>query len=331
MSARAPRALRQVLALRARIAAQVRTFFAARDVLEVDTPLLYPHAPPDPHQRCLTAHDPAGARRGFLQPSPEFALKRLLAGGAPSLYQLGKAFRADEAGPRHRSEFALLEWYRVGWDYRALMDETAALAQAVLGIPSPRRLRWLDLLGDVLGEDPLEVPEAALWARLDSTGAEVTPALRAGGRAGALDLIQALIAEPERIGTDAVLVYDYPAAQTAQARRCVADPRLAERFELYVGGLEVANGYTELTDAVELRARFEADNAARAALGLPAVALDEALLAAIETLPACAGVALGFDRLVMLAAGADSIADVLPLDVDAPGGPVPASRGTPAS
>ena len=192
MSAGAPRALRRVLELRARIAAQVRAFFAGRDVIEVDTPLLYPHAPPDPHQRCLTAHDPAGARRGFLQPSPEFALKRLLAGGAPSLYQLGKAFRADEAGPRHRSEFALLEWYRVGWDYRALMDETAAL-------------------------------------------------------------------------------------------------------------------------------------------GLAAVALDEALLAAVETLPACAGVALGFDRLVMLAAGADSIADVLPLDVDAPGGPVPASRGTPAS
>lgn len=314
-AAPAPRTLREVLELRARIAAQVRAFFAARDVLEVDTPLLYPHAPPDPHQRCLTAHDPTGAARGFLQPSPEFALKRLLGGGAPSLYQLGKAFRADEAGTRHRPEFALLEWYRLGWDYRPLMGETAALVQAVLGIPAPRRLRWSDLLGDVLGADPLEAPEAALWARVANAGVEVTPALRAGGRASALDLVHTLIAEPERIGTDAVLVYDYPAAQTAQARRCVADPRLAERFELYVGGLELANGYTELTDATELRARFAADNGARGALGLAPVVLDEALLGAIETLPACAGVALGFDRLVMLAAGAARIADILPLDV----------------
>lgn len=303
------------LALRARLLAATRAFFAARGVLEVETPAIYPYAPPDPHQHCLAACDAAGRRIGFLQPSPEFAMKRLLAAGAPSIYQIARAFRAGESGPRHRIEFTLIEWYRVGWDYRALMDETAALVQALTGCPAPRRAQWRELLAAVLGADPLETPEARLWERLAAAGVEITPALRTGARAGALELLFALVVEPELIGTDTVLVCDYPAWQTAQARRCARDGRLAERFELYAGGLELANGYTELTDPAELRARFTADNAARRAAGLPALELDPALLDAAAALPPCAGVAVGFDRVAMLAAGTRDITDVLAVDV----------------
>lgn len=313
MSAAAPLAER--LRRRAALLAQVRAFMAARGVLEVETPLLYPHRPADPHQHCFTAHDPDGRSAGYLQPSPEFALKRLLADGAPDLYQLGRAFRADETGPRHRREFTLLEWYRLGWDYRALMEETAELASGLVGCALPRRVSWRDLLSTALGTDPLDAPEAALWAALDRASVGVSPVAWAGGRSAALELAYALIAEPRLIGTDPVLVYDYPAWQTAQARRCDDDPRLVQRFELYVGGLELANGYTELTDAAELRQRFDADNAARAALGLPPVELDPELLRAVERLPQCAGVALGFDRLVMVATGATDIGAVVGLDL----------------
>jgi elongation factor P--(R)-beta-lysine ligase len=305
----------EALALRGRLLAQVREFFAARGVLEVETPAIYPHAPPDPHQQCLAVHDGAGRRIGFLQPSPEFAMKRLLAAGAPSIYQVARAFRAGESGARHRVEFTLVEWYRPGWDYRALMDETVALVQVLTGCAPTRRASWRELVREVLGADPLDAPDPLLWGALAARGIKVTPALRTAGRASALELLFALRVEPERIGTEAVLVCDYPAWQTAQARRCAHDDRLAERFELYAGGLELANGYTELTDADELRARFEADNAARCAAGLPVVDLDPALLHATAALPPCAGVAVGLDRVAMLAAGVVDIADVLALDI----------------
>lgn len=298
------------LRLRAQLLEKIRAFFAARGVLEVDTPLLGPAPSSDPQQHCLGVELPGGGLR-YLQPSPEFAMKRLLAAGSGSIYQLCKAFRAGEHSPRHRVEFTLLEWYRIGFDYRALMDEVQTLVCGLLGRPAAQAFSYGELFERHVGLDPLVASDDALWQRVAAAGIEPSPALRAAGRDAALDLLLTRLVEPAIAPLGAVFVYDYPASQAALACLRPDRPELAERFELYVDGIELANGFTELTDAAEQRHRFEADNRARQAQGLPQVPLDEHLLAALgHGLPDCAGVALGFDRLVMVAAGAADIAAV---------------------
>ncbi len=303
-----PQASLETLRLRARLLEQIRAFFAARGVLEVDTPLLGPAPGSDPQQHCLDLDVP-GAGRRYLQPSPEFAMKRLLAAGSGSIYQLCKAFRAGEHGSRHRVEFTLLEWYRTGFDYRALMDEVQALVCGLLGRPAAQVFSYGELFRRHAGIDAFATDEATVWQRVAAAGIEPSPTLRAAGRDAALDILLTRLIEPAIAPLGAVFVYDYPASQAALARLRPDQPALAERFELYVDGIELANGWSELTDAVEQRRRFEADNRKRQALGLPTVPLDEGLLAALaHGLPDCAGVALGFDRLLMLACGLDDIA-----------------------
>lgn len=303
-----PAASLDMLRRRAALLGRIRAFFEARGVLEVDTPLLGPAPSSDPQQQCLEVTLPGGARR-FLQPSPEYAMKRLLAAGSGCIYQICKAFRAGEEGPRHRTEFTLVEWYRVGFDYRALIDEVAALVCGLLGRPPAQTFSYGELFERHAGLDPLTEPEEALWRRVAAAGIEPSAALRAAGRDAALDLLLTRLIEPAIAPLGAVFVVDYPAGQAALARLRPDAPALAERFELYVDGIELANGFTELADAAEQRHRFEADNRRRQALGLPTVPLDEGLLAALRHgLPHCAGVALGFDRLLMLAAGIDDIA-----------------------
>ncbi|WP_372724464.1 EF-P lysine aminoacylase EpmA [Immundisolibacter sp.] len=302
-----PGASRDTLRLRAALLADIRAFFAARQVLEVDTPLLGRAPTSDPHQHCLAVPVPDVGRR-YLQPSPEFAMKRLLAAGSGSIYQVCKAFRAGEHGAHHRIEFTLLEWYRIDFDYRALMNEVEALVCGLLNRPAARVQSYGELFERYVGLDPLSATDARLWQRVAAAGIEPSPTLRAAGRDAALDILLTGLVEPALASLGVVFVYDYPASQAALARLRPDRPALAERFELYVDGLELANGFTELADAGEQRRRFEADNHIRQANGLPQVPLDEQLLAALgHGLPDCAGVALGFDRLLMVAAGLGDI------------------------
>lgn len=278
--------------------AAVRGFFAARDVLEVQTPLVGRHTTTDPAIASVRL-----AEGGILQTSPEHHMKRLLAAGAPSIYQIGPAFRRGEAGRWHNPEFTLIEWYRLGFDAERLMGEVAELVDALLGAGRYQRRTYAALLRERFGVDGADKPAIVAQARaLGLQGDDV-------GDAADLLVAHAVAG----VDAERVFITAYPAEQAALARRN-ADGTAA-RFELVVRGLEVANGYDELTDADELRARMAADAERRRARDLSPVAPDAALLAAQRHgLPACAGVALGFDRLVALRLGARSVAEALAFD-----------------
>lgn len=300
-----PSAPRAALAARAELLKTLRAFFDARGVLEVETPLLCSGTITDP------AIDPVGCDGRWLQTSPEYPMKRLLAAGSGPIYQVCKAFRGGEAGPRHNPEFTLLEWYRPGFSLSGLMDEVAELVQAILGARDVQVLTYRQLFKNTLGLDPHTISREALEdfarQRLDYSGGDES-------RDTWLDLLLTHLVEPQLKGL--VLVHDYPASQAALARlRDEGEVVVAERFELYVDGVELANGYFELTDPAEQRARFEADNLALVVRGEQPRPLDERLLAAMESgLPDCAGVALGLDRLLMMKLGCDSLDEVLSFD-----------------
>ena len=303
------------LRARAALLAQVRDFFAQRGVLEVDTPLLCQAGVTDP------AIEPLVVTRGqsltgprFLQTSPEYAMKRLLAAGSGPIFQIARAFRDGEAGSRHNPEFSLLEWYRPDCDYHALMDEVAELVQACLGPRPSRKTSYRELFISTLGVDPLVADVAELEAVARD---HVDVGTLQGARELWLDLLLSHCIEPVLAAAGGlVFVHDYPASQAALAQVVEIDGKpVAQRFELYVDGVELANGYQELTDSEEQRQRFEADNCRRREMGQPERQLDEHLLAAMAAgLPHCSGVALGFDRLLMLVEGADSIGEVLAFD-----------------
>jgi elongation factor P--(R)-beta-lysine ligase len=297
---------------RAEVLARIRTFFASRNVLEVETPVLAAAGGTDVHLAPLHTYL-ADGRRLYLQTSPEFAMKRLLAAGSGPIYQLGRAFRDGEVGRRHNPEFTMLEWYRPGWDHHALMDEVDALLAEVLGTAPGERLSYREALRHHAGFDPFATADGELRERAAGLGLAADDV----DRDGCLSLILGAVVEPRLGRGRPTFVIDFPASQAALARIRQGDPPLAERFEAYVEGVEIANGYHELTDPGEQRRRFEADLAERRRRGLPDVPLDERLLAALEHgLPDCAGVALGVDRLVMLACGASSLAEVMAFPID---------------
>ena len=302
------------LRARAELLATIRRFFHGRDFLEVETPLLCQAGITDP------AVEPLRVDRGrsvsaprYLQTSPEYALKRLLAAGSGPIFQVARAFRDGEAGSRHNPEFTLLEWYRPEFDHHQLMAETADLVRECLGTSEQEKCSYRDLFREILDIDPftasLEALEAAARQHLDLGG-------MSGDRDLWLDLLMSHLIEPQLKTRGLCFVYDYPASQAALARIVASDDVLVgQRFELYVEGVELANGYCELTDPAEQRARFERDNARRREHGLPEHPLDEALLAAMaHGLPPCSGVALGVDRLLMLATSATDIRQVLAFD-----------------
>lgn len=307
---------RAALELRARLFALVRQFFAERGVLEVETPILSSGANTDPNMCSFATrfcgHVNSGAPERWLRTSSEFAQKRLLAAGIGDCYELGRVFRDGEAGRRHNPEFTMLEWYRVGWDHYRLLDEVVDLVQAAFGLVGKSanvyKSSYRDLFRTTLGLDPFVAGEQALRAALG----EVRVDARGLMRDDWLDLllthcIQAQF-PPDRI----TVVHDYPLTQCALAKIRHDDPPVAERFELYLGKHELANGYHELTDAAEQRARCERDNARRRERGLAQMPVDENLLAALQRgMPDCAGVALGIERLLMAMTGADDIGDVL--------------------
>jgi len=303
------------LQLRARLFGELRQFFAGRGVLEVETPILSAAGNTDPNIESFvtrfTGHVDAGAPQRWMRTSPEFPLKRLLAAGVGDCYELGRVFRNGEAGGRHNPEFTMLEWYRVGWDHHRLMEETIELVQEALALVGRRAevviSGYRQLFLDELGIDPLHDPLEALQAPLGEYGIDPQGLERDDW----LDLLITHKLQPAFPPDRITVIHDYPASQCALARVRPGDPPLAERFELYLGRYELANGYHELNDASEQAARFARDNERRRARGLPEVPVDHRLLAVLDAMPDCAGVALGVERLLMCLAGTDAIADVL--------------------
>lgn len=304
-----PTAGLDALRLRARLLASIRAFFAERDVLEVETPALAHAGASDPHIASLVLHSTVAGEL-YLQTSPEFAMKRLVAAGSGPIYQIARAFRDGESGRLHNPEFTLLEWYRPGFDHHRLMDELDDLVERILGPGRTRRITYREAFTASVGIDPFFTDTSGLRARAVAAGL----ALGEGDAPDRDTLLEFLFSHRVQpaLGEGRVFVHDYPASQAALARVRDGEPPVAERFELFVNGVEMANGYHELGDAAEQRARFTADTCARARRGLAPMPLDERLLAALaHGLPDCAGVAVGLDRLFMVAAGADSVAAVM--------------------
>ena len=271
--------LAQRLRLRAQTLGVIRAFFAARDVVEVQTPVLGPATVTDPDVESI-----AVPGYGFLQTSPEYQMKRLLSAGAPSIYQLGPVFRHEERGRLHSPEFTMLEWYRLGFDDQQLMLEVAELVAVVLGPGNVQTVTYQQLVGDLSDRGNFQRSE------LDLRFAEACESLQPGR----------------------FFVVDYPADQAALARLRPDNPSVAARFELVIDGVEIANGYWELLDPTEHERRFAADRVRRKTLGRMDVEPDQPFLAALRSgLPNCAGVALGIDRLLMLAQSADRLDEVL--------------------
>jgi len=296
-----------VIRERARIYRQIRSFFNTRGCLEVDTPLLMPTTSTDAQVASIEV--PGIDRTRYLQTSPEFAMKRLLAAGSGSIFQIGHAFRQGEAGRLHHPEFSLLEWYRVGYDYQQLMDEIELLITTLsLRQCSFSRNSYRALFSEKLD---LNVDEISLQELRGQCASRVPDMNRLSlDHDQCLDLLLGTVIAPAMRGYQ--FVYDYPISQAALARVRKDDSNVAERFELFFDGIELANGFSELTDAAEQRSRFERDNALRLERGLPQHPIDERLLAALESgIEDCAGVALGLDRLLMVLLELDSIDQVL--------------------
>lgn len=294
-----------MLRARAGIVDAIRGFFSARDVLEVLTPTITGAGVTDLHIESMALADGR-----YLRTSPEYAHKRLLAAGAGDIYELGPVFRAGENGRFHRDEFLLLEWYRSGWEWRALADEVVELVAHVAAGQdwTTEFVAWEALLARETGIDFATATEADL--RVAAPGAPDDldlPEL--------LDWLFATQLQPALPDGCLSVVHDFPACQAALARLKPGQPRWAERFEVFAGPVELANGYRELTDPIEQRHRFDEDNRRRLAMGRKPMPVDHALIAALESgLPECSGVALGVDRLMMAALALDDIARTRPID-----------------
>ncbi|HMB56216.1 MAG TPA: EF-P lysine aminoacylase EpmA [Arenimonas sp.] len=315
-----PTANVKVLRLRAQLYALIRKFFAERGVLEVETPILSMAGNTDPNidsfQLQFIGPRSAGTGQRWLRTSPEFPLKRMLAAGVGDCYEMGRVFRNGEAGRRHNPEFTMLEWYRVGWNHHKLMDECAELVKEALHLAGRRAtvrdVSFHQLYQDSFGFDPLTCSEAELRAPLAVYDIDPEGLTRDDW----LDLLMTHLIQPSIPANRVMLVFDYPASQCALAKIRPGDVPVAERFEIFVGPLELANGYHELTDGTEQRERFGRDLATRAKRAAIQPPVDERLLAALPKLPGCAGVALGVDRLMMAMLGSERIADVLAFPFD---------------
>lgn len=290
---------------RAVILKKIRDFFATRNVLEVDTPLLGTTTASDPHITSIRVDD------RYLQTSPEFAMKRLLSAGSGSIYQICKAFRDDEVGRLHNPEFTILEWYRPGFNHLDLMQEMDELLQIILNTKPADKFSYQELFAQFLKINPHHASFTELKQCAEKNGVQYAESIH-DDKDDWLHLLMTHCIEPNIGKEKPVFIYDYPASQAALAQIRPGNPTVAERFEVYFHGVELANGYHELADSKEQRQRFLADNKKRAQLGFDTVPVDEKLLAALaHGFPECAGVALGVDRLIMLAMQAESISNIL--------------------
>ena len=302
-----PTASLQSLQRRAKILSGLRQFFAEREILEVEVPLLSAAGGTDLNIELLKIE---GENR-WLASSPEFPLKRLVAAGYGDVYALQKVFRKGESGRRHNSEFTMLEWYRVGFDEFLLMDEVEALCQRILNMPTALRVSYQTLFVDNINVDPFAASDFEL-AELGAKLSGLEPLSL--DRDGWLDIIFSHAIEPTL--KNPVFIFDFPASQSALAQIASRDyGQVARRFELVYGGVELANGYFELTDAAEQQRRFERELALRAQQDKPTVAIDQHLIAALSApMPRCAGVAMGVDRICMLAGNTQTLAEVISFD-----------------
>jgi len=307
-----PTAPLATLRLRAALLQRTRRYFAETGALEIETPTLVRAAVTDVHLESLEVRAGDGSPVGFLHTSPEYAMKRLLCAGAPDVYQVARVFREGERGRNHNPEFTMLEWYRLGIDHRALMQDVEALLRALLEphrtVGPTQHVTYSDAFEAALGIDPLAAGAHEIVAALGRAGADVPESLLEE-HDGLLDLAMATVVAPRFPEDRVTFLHDFPASQAALAR--VRGP-VASRFEAFWGALELANGFHELGDATEQSRRFAADLATRRHRGQPERAPDARFIAALAAgLPPCAGVALGFDRVVMVATGASHIDEVI--------------------
>ena len=306
------------LLTRAKLLTEIRRFFTDRGLLEVETPVLSEFGVTDVHLATFSTEfiSPFGeqSKTLWLSTSPEYHMKRLLAAGSGPIFQIGKVFRNEEAGNRHNPEFTMLEWYRPHFDMYRLINEVDDLLQQILECPPAESMSYQFAFQQYVGLDPLSADLSELVEKAEKhqlMGAENE------SRDTLLQFLFSTVVEPQ-IGQEApVVVYHFPASQAALAQISSEDLRVAERFEFYYKGLELANGFHELSDAREQLRRFQQDNLQREKMGLPVRAIDTRLLAALQAgIPNCSGVALGVDRLLMIAMGTESIKDVISFAID---------------
>jgi lysyl-tRNA synthetase class 2 len=315
MQAWQPTTSHQARQARAELLRTIREFFYSRDVMEVDTPLLSHGTVTDEHLDAFeTQFNFANSGEPttlYLQTSPEYAMKRLLCAQSGSIYQLCKAFRHEGEGRWHNPEFTMLEWYRLGFDHFALMDEVDALLMATLNTSPSDKLTYQNAFVTFLDIDPLNTSDEALLKAMKQHNIDIhQPQMLSFD--SKLQLLFSYCIEPQIGMKKPCFVYDFPASQAALAKISPRDSRVAERFEVYFKGAELANGFNELSAFEEQRIRFEKDNQKRQSAGLATKPLDEHFLNALEAgLPDCAGVALGIDRLLMLKINATHIKDVI--------------------
>ena len=302
----------EVIKHRAQLLTQIRKFFAARQVLEVETPLLGAHTVTDPNIASFEVL--IDKRRCYLQTSPEYFMKRLLAAGAPDIYQICKSFRKEEQGAHHHPEFTLIEWYRKGLSLYDIMNETVALISLL--VPALKRTQFMSYeqaLQTVLNVSLDELDIDGLETVVREQGLQISKGL---SRDQLLDFVFASCVAPRFDNTALTVIYHYPASQAALAKLTYDNPRTAERFEVFCGELELANGYVELTHPQEQIKRFQQDQNIRQNCKLADIEIDARLIAAQEHgLPECAGVAVGLDRLLMLATQSSQIKDVISFDL----------------
>ena len=313
-----PNTNKEMLNLRAELLRRSRHFFEQRSVLEVETPVLSLASIQDPNIDSVTARLSLSKHPYFLHTSPELFMKRLLAAGSGDIYQICKVFRDGECGPKHNCEFTMVEWYRLGFDHHRLMQETAdfciALLQDYVSVHGVDNLSYQDLFQQYANIDPFQATEDDLLVGLNSGRIPVPAGL---DRRQLLDLTLSTLVEPRLPSQRLVCVHGYPRDQASLSRIDDKDPRIACRFEVFLGSCELANGYYELCNAEEQRSRFEQEALQRNDLNKGSVPMDELFLAALESgLPDCAGVAVGFDRLMMLAAGENSLSKVISFPLD---------------
>ncbi len=311
LDAFAPTCSRETWVKRQALMARVRDFFVRRNALEVETPVLSAYGGTDPQLDYFEIEDP----KRFMMTSPEFHMKRLLAAKFGDIFQITKSFRKDEFGGHHNNEFSMVEWYRVGMSQDKLMDEVEDLVSEIIGTKlNARRTRWIDAFKNYAGVNPFceKLSDFAETCRVHEI--PVPEKSETLTREDWWDYLMVFLVEPALASNGPEFILDYPPSQAALAQTYVDAEGYtwARRFELFVNQVELCNGYTELTDAVEQRRRFNADLEIRRAMNKPLPPLDERFLAALESgMPACSGVALGLDRLFMLALGKEEIADVI--------------------
>ena len=306
------------LLTRAKLLAEIRRFFTDRGLLEVETPVLSEFGVTDVHLAtfCTEFISPFGeqSKTLWLSTSPEYHMKRLLAAGSGPIFQIGKVFRNEEAGNRHNPEFTMLEWYRPHFDMYRLINEVDDLLQEILDCEPAESFSYQFVFQTYVGLDPLSATKAQLVEKARKHG------FQCDDDENRDTLLQFLFSEivEANIGKERpTAVYHFPSTQAALAQVSSEDHRVAERFEFYYKGLELANGFHELDDTKEQIRRFNADNVEREKMGLPLQALDTRFLASLEAgMPDCSGVALGVDRLVMIALGAEHIRDVIAFSVE---------------